>query len=262
MTQVPIKPLDFDYKTSYETLLTRMLTTHENRTFEDGAPADGRRYFILRHDIDFCPSAALEMAEIEATHGVSATYFILMSTSLYNILSAEHCTFPRKLISLGHRIGLHYDVAALETVGAASAWEVFRLQLDLLGALSGSRPRVISMHNPSAGGIDPFAGSGEFINAYDARFTKDIVYLSDSCGAWRDEAWDFLQGATLPDRLQLLIHPIFWRHEPADRLSRLEEFIDQRKKELDGIARHTRAMWGAHPAVIEHDGRSARALRA
>lgn len=64
---------------------------------------------ILRHDVDFSLEKALEMAEIEKKEEVQSTYFILLSTNFYNIFSKESCDIIKKIQSLGHNIGLHFD---------------------------------------------------------------------------------------------------------------------------------------------------------
>src|SRR6056297_3345994 len=49
---------------------------------EDGA-------VLLRHDVDWSPSRALRMAELEADRGVTATYFFLLASPLYNAFFRE-----------------------------------------------------------------------------------------------------------------------------------------------------------------------------
>ena len=70
-------------------------------------------YFILRHDIDFCLSAAYDLASFESKKGLRASYFLLLSSNNYNLLSEDSRDFPKKLIDLGHEVGLHYDVMAM-----------------------------------------------------------------------------------------------------------------------------------------------------
>src|SRR5712692_10516496 len=108
---------EFNYA-SYRQLLELLRRTNENVTFND-LPLDNpaARCFILRHDIDYSPEAALRMAQLEADMGIRATYFLLLNTSYYNLLSEEYCEFPRRLIELGHDVGFHYDVAILSRLG-------------------------------------------------------------------------------------------------------------------------------------------------
>ena len=73
-----------------------------------------RADLVLRHDIDMSLEAALEMAEFEALRDVSATYFVLMRSPLYNLLTEENTNFLRQILALGHDVGLHFDAALYE----------------------------------------------------------------------------------------------------------------------------------------------------
>ena len=42
------------------------------------------RFAIIRHDVDMSPHRALEIARIEARHGVRALYTILLNEKFYN----------------------------------------------------------------------------------------------------------------------------------------------------------------------------------
>jgi hypothetical protein len=210
------------------------------------------RFYLLRHDVDFCPAAAECMAEFEHERGVRATYFLLLSGRHYNLLSPEHCRLPARLAALGHEVGLHYDVAALEPPERALA-----AQADLLALLAGTEVVSIAMHNPSVSGEDPFTGFAGFLNAYDHRFTREIGYFSDSCGAWRDEAVARLTGVAPPARLQLLIHPFFWGERHADRWERLREFAREQARAISEREAATRAAWANHTGVREHEARRA-----
>ena len=59
---------------------------------------------IMRHDIDFCPKRALDLAKIEKEKSVSATYFFLINTEFYNVNTFSNQIILRKIISLGHEI--------------------------------------------------------------------------------------------------------------------------------------------------------------
>lgn len=223
--------------------------------FRDNDPPP--RYLILRHDVDFCLEHAMEMARLEAEMGVRATYFLLPSTPHYNLLAPPNVTRPAELASLGHEVGLHYDLAVIESLGG-DAFDRLRGQADLLGRLSGQPVRSIAMHNPSLSGEDPFARQDEFVNAYAPAFTREIAYYSDSCGAWRDSAFAALTGepTELPPRIQLLIHPILWGAEPGDRWRRLAAWHERRQQELRGWVAEVEEIWRNHSGVAEHDRRN------
>lgn len=185
----------------------------------------------------------------------------MLTSEHYNLLALPSSAVARAIVDLGHEVGLHYDVAAIEQIGL-DAERQLQNQAMAFADLTGQPVRSISRHNPSLGGDDPFAHSDRFINAYDPRFTRDIVYFSDSCGAWRDAAATALNpGGVLPSRLQLLIHPIFWAEEPGDRWSRLDRHIESETRRMESEAERVRSLWRSHSGVAEHDTRSSAGKR-
>src|SRR5262245_23044590 len=95
---------------SYRALLEILGRENRNLRFLDlEREVEPPRYFILRHDVDFCLQTALEMAQLEAQLGVRATYFILLSSPSYNVFSAPENSIPARLVELGHEVALHYD---------------------------------------------------------------------------------------------------------------------------------------------------------
>src|SRR5579884_2125901 len=74
--------------------------------------ADAPPVVLMRHDIDFDLSAARRMAELEAEEGVRATYFFLLRTEHYNLLSRDGSSEVLRILELGHHLGLHFDCAA------------------------------------------------------------------------------------------------------------------------------------------------------
>ena len=236
---------------TYRQLLELFCRNHQNLTFKD-LPIDDptSRYFVLRHDIDYSPEAALRMAELESSMGIRATYFLLLSTSYYNLLSEEYCDFPRKLIELGHDVGFHYDVAAFSRSGKENLRATLRSYVSMLEQLTGTPIRAIAMHNPSVSGEDPFRGHPEFLNAYDDICVREGAYFSDSCGAWRPETLGVFQSGALPSQFQILVHPIFWGEQCMDQWTRLDHVAEAIVSGLSARVAAQRDMWSKHPAVL------------
>jgi hypothetical protein len=195
------------------------------------------------------------MAEVEAELAVKATYFLLFGAGHYDLLTPANAQVPRALVALGHEVGLHYDSTAVAGLSPAEAVAVLRAQAALLEALSGAPVRAVARHNPGFGGTDPLAAESGFINAYDPRFTRDIAYVSDSCGAWRPEAHDVLGAPEPPRHLQLLTHPLFWDEQALDRWTHLDRLHRTQTAQIDAQAAYTRDIWSVHPAVADHDAR-------
>ena len=71
----------------YTDLLKRMKAA--NYAFvrmSDALSTDGKR-IILRHDIDFSVEYALEMARLEKSQDIEATYFFMTTSEFYNIFN-------------------------------------------------------------------------------------------------------------------------------------------------------------------------------
>ncbi|MBN1555052.1 MAG: hypothetical protein JXA11_09915 [Phycisphaerae bacterium] len=259
-----IRLQDFSLE-EYRALLRRVCDGRQTLPFGDFAhPSEGmamrdggaapERFVILRHDVDFSPQCALRLAKVEAELGLRATYFFLLTSDLYNLLSPPMREIPRRIVELGHEVGLHYDVPVL--TDAPDPREALGKQCTLLAELTGRPIRSMSMHNPGWNGADPFRDDTEMINAYDPAFTRDIAYYSDSCGAWRDETHAVLTAGEIPPRLQLLIHPIYWGDGAGDRRTRLAEWSREHGRYVSDFLQDLESLWPTHKGVIEHDKRT------
>ena len=247
---------------AYGSLVGRLARTHALRRFaelKDGIPP--APFVILRHDVDYSPRAALQMATLEAEAGWRATYFLLPSGPYYNLLAPEHAGLPRRLVELGHEVGLHYDVRVFEPFPRPEWDEILDAQAHLLAALSGQDVSSIAMHQPALHGADPFASRAGFLNAYHPRFVREATYISDSCRAWRDESWRVLSEGPLPARLQLLVHPVNWAETDRGRSEIFAAVHRDLVRSIDGIHADLMQKVGEHAAVKEHDARAARLQR-
>jgi hypothetical protein len=243
----------FDYET-YERLLARIRKTHTNLVFADLADGDiAEPFYLLRHDVDLSPEAALAMAVLETNLGVRASYFLFVSSALYNLHSEEYCQLPARLIEMGHEVGLHYDVVVYNRrPDIRKAYESERASL---AALAGRPIRVVALHNPSLADGDPLRADPDVVNAYTVIDTHHLTYVSDSCGSWRDESFRVLAQHDLPPRLQILVHPFFWSEKSADRWERLERFVDRRRSATELWARQLREQWSQHEGLRQHEER-------
>ena len=233
-----------------------LFSSRHNRCFRDCVEANPEgRFLILRHDVDFSPEAACRMAELEAKLDIKATYFILLSSPYYNLLSENYVDFPRRLTQMGHEVGLHYDVKTMEKASRGiDLMDMLHREIDVLSHLAEMEVTSIAMHNPSLSGSDPFRET-RFTNAYADAYTKDMTYFSDSCGAWRDEFVDRFVMNRLPTQLQLLIHPIFWSASASNRWETLDGFVKGIHDHLLKDARRVKAQWRNHTGVNQHDKR-------
>lgn len=212
---------------AYAALLEHFLALrYESRQFKDAEPSG--RHLILRHDLDMSLQAAERIAEIEHDTGVSAEYFILLDTEMYNIFSRRSRRSLSRILALGGRIGLHFDASAYGEDLAAMD-RAARHECNVIEQLIGAPVRTISFHRPAQrllGLAQPLAGR---LHAYMPRFFEDMGYCSDSQGRWRFGLPLDHVAVAEGRALQLLTHPIWWQ-EPGglDPVERLERFAATR----------------------------------
>lgn len=104
--------------------------------------ADTSRCVVLRHDIDNSLSQAVRLAELEAEEGVRSTWFVLLRTDFYNPASRNGLEKLRRIQSLGHEIGLHFDEASyVPALPPDGVIQSIIKECGLLSALLGGEPR-------------------------------------------------------------------------------------------------------------------------
>lgn len=214
------------------------------------------RCVYLRHDIDFSLSAALPMAEKEAELGCSATYFVLISGG-YNVFSRENSRAMAELSRLGHEIGLHYDLQMFPPDPHEAELEL-QYQAGILQRLSGQPIKSIVMHNPCLGGRDWFQTCDEFVHPHDTRRQGGLLYVSDSCRAWRDESLLSCFSSDPPENLLLSTHPELWMDGTIhDRMEYIRKVLVPHvvEKEEKFFLESVAPVWENHIGPIQHDQR-------
>jgi hypothetical protein len=179
----------------------------------EGGPGAGRIY--LRHDVDLALDAAVRMAELEASLGVAATYFLMTESVFYNLASAEGRAAVERLRGLGHAVGLH----------AVHPNATFDDRFD----------RVLAWHNPDPEYMrEPVDGA---VNVMQPPWFTEGHYRSDSNQHWRsgcpheelargDFAW-----------LQLLVHPEIWAYPGTTMRETMLAMLDaERERGLERLA--------------------------
>ena len=241
----------------------KLLRDLQDAGYEFGFVGDMRRVEscrtgYLRHDIDLHLLHVDKIAEVEAEAGVCATYYVAL-TQAYNVHHPDNIAILRRLIELGHEIGFHYDLTCYPD-DLRQAREQLAGDVATLERLSGRTVRSICMHQPHTGDLDIFATCDTWVNPHDPRYQEGLMYVSDSCRAWRDESLLECLGAEGPSRLLLNTHPELWfdgsiieRDRYLDEVV-IRNSVIQAARYLDEVVR---AAWRVHSGAQAHDARIA-----
>jgi len=187
---------------------------------------------VWRHDVDFSLHRAVKIAEIEASKGIQSTYYMLFHSEFYGLMERPSVELVRRIASLGHRIGLHFDPCFYDDLTTIEKLESkLSLEKMLLEDLSEQSVTTFSYHNPTLSSVsdvdnDVLAG---MVNTYGKTFKAQYKYCSDSNGYWRyDRLIEVIQAQPLYPRLQVLTHPVWWTPEVMTPRERISLAIDGR----------------------------------
>jgi hypothetical protein len=175
---------------------------------------------LLRHDVDYAPKFMPRMAAIEAELGVRATYCVQIDSRCYSIDTPENRTAIADTLDAGHWLGLHFDASEIES--DREVLDRVVEQARCLGRTFSRDVDVVSFHMPGRRPVDHLALPAGLVNAYEPRFFGEIGYVSDSNQNWRGVDLEDVLRRRLHDRVQLLIHPFWWRDGPATMRSKME----------------------------------------
>lgn len=187
------------------------------------------RCVILRHDIDRSPRFALPLAETEAEHQAASTWFVRLSSSMYNALSQTSRNDLRSLQAMGHEIGLHFDEAAY-TAEDGTMEELIRREADILANVLGSPVSTVSMHRPAQHILNGDMDIPGMVNAYSKVFFQDFKYLSDSRRRWREPVEEVIASGMYP-RLNVLTHAFWYRDREETIEDTVRRFITSANQE-------------------------------
>lgn len=199
-----------------------------------GEQPDGR-HVIWRHDVDMSMHRAARLAEIEREEGVGATYFVNPRSQFYSVFEPEIEALLRRILSLGHEVGLHFDAGAygVKTWSDTTLEAAVRREQALLETLLQSPIRALSWHNPDQSNLLDFQDEtvAGLFNAYSSRLRRDYIYCSDSNGYWRFKPMKQVISES-HDRLHLLTHPDVWTPEAMSPSERIERAILGRARRI------------------------------
>jgi hypothetical protein len=178
------------------------------------------KILLLRHDVEFKPERAVQLAEIENKLGICATYFIRVHANNYNPFSYNSYTRIRRIKQLGHEIGLHFESAELARITGENELQLFLRAKNALENVIDDVIVSVSEHkdkrSQSELGLTFFhrftkQQCGIKNEAYEPRFFGGLKYISDSNGVWREGC--LCHHIMVQPRLYVLAHPYLWYRE-------------------------------------------------
>lgn len=175
-----------------------------------GAASLERPWAFVRHDLDMSLKCAVELARRESSWGVPSTYHVMLDSPFYDVRSSKSREMLSEIASLGHEIGLHYDVVARRTKDATSIERESDIgaACDELSSVLGAEVRSVSFHLPVPELVRGPFRIADRVSAYAAELFG--WYLSDSRARWREGAPIEAVRQVRGPILQILIHPIWW----------------------------------------------------
>ncbi len=188
---------------------------------------DKTRPVILRHDIDADISKAVEMAARERDAGAASTYFVLLTSGLYNAFSKESYNGLRKIMDMEHTVGLHFDEARYPECEGDHKTLIKHIceEADILSNIIGSKVETVSMHRPSRGLLEADISIPGMINSYSKLFFSEFKYLSDSRRRWREPVEEIIDSGEY-DRLHILTHAFWYDEEDTGISATITDFVN------------------------------------
>jgi len=208
----------------------------------------------MRHDIDFNPFKALEMADIEKHFNFRATYFVLATADYYGSIGggklsrhAEMDYLYKELFNKGAEIGIHNDLLTIMIIDGMNPLDFMREEISHYASIGipvfgtaahgsplakelvvsnfeifadfASRDSVHYKGKSYPVGVFSLKDCGLDYEAYHVPYN---LYYSEAGGKWNDEhgfsgILDKLKASKPGDRIEILTHPDWWGKKAEKR---------------------------------------------
>lgn len=202
-------------------------------SIQESSAMPGYPFILLRHDIDYDPNWALPISNIEADNQIRATYFFQVDSPFYKVDSAETTSIIEQILRQKHWLGVHFDANQIKD--DAEVIERLERTASLFEARFSTNIAAASFHMPTYRPVKHLNLKNHRINTYSPLFFEQIHYFSDSNQDWRgNDIIRTLQQKELT-RIQLLVHPIWWRETYSPFHTKLEELAGRLNIPIESI---------------------------
>lgn len=213
------------------------------------------RCIYLRHDVDHSLDMALELAKWNAALEVQGTFFLLLRSQVYNLLSKWVLARAREIMSLGQRLAFHCSLSADELLEEEALCNLVIRDFEIVRNELPEVDPVFSWHNPPPALLQQSLGLQVkgLINVYGEQFVKRVPYYSDS--NMRYSVSEFARFLSSDHQaIHLLFHPCNWVAEGKDMCDVLaktwQHIIKEREYEIVRNTTYQRVMPGGIPESV------------
>tara|TARA_R100001377_G_scaffold30565_1_gene16661 strand:+ start:456 stop:1205 length:750 start_codon:yes stop_codon:yes gene_type:complete len=200
------------------------------------------RYAVIRHDIEFSPERALDIAKIESDQGVVATYFFQITNNCYNSLSMQNLSIIKQIHELGHNIGAHINTSYIDRVNTKELTTIVQDDLNTLSSYTDIDIDIYSFHRPTSEQLACYLEIPGSVNAYGKDFFEysndmtdgkelSVTYLADSNHQWK-YGHPLNIDCTKIDKLQLNTHPFSWTKYGFGNINNFKSLVTEKNREL------------------------------
>jgi hypothetical protein len=165
-----------------------------------------KKGIVVRHDIDWDIKKAYEFSLFEKSIGVSSTYYVMITSEIYNIFSLKNSKMLKKMMENDFELGLHFD-PMLYINRKKSLSYYFHKEIEIFEIFFEQKILSYSMHQPSVHGQYL---KTDLIDAYSDDIFSDECYISDSCFNFRGKDPIKFLSKSKECLMQFLTHPSQW----------------------------------------------------
>ena len=201
---------------------------------------NGKKYCVIRHDIEFSMDRAYKLAELESQLGIQSTYTVQLRNNTYNALSPKNILLIHQIQLLGHKIGLHICPGKIEK---NEIIEEILLEAETFEKYYGFKIDRFAFHRPNlypqllawylkVPGLINCNGENYFHYFRGNRPEElNVTYLSDSNHKWSyghpiDINFDQV------NKLQINTHPFSWTESGLENYGNFLSLIKERNNEM------------------------------
>ncbi len=206
--------------------------------YSDVLAESRKKYFVLRHDIEFSIDRAYSLSHIESEEGINSSYFVQITNNAYNAFSEKNIKMLQDMQKRGHHIGLHYHRGNVEGIDALKADIIF--QSKILSQMAGLIIDRFSFHRPLREHLAANIQIDGLINTYSHQFFVltddpnsdiDVKYIADSNHQWK-YGLASKEYFSQYDRIQLLVHPLSWSENGAGHVENFQDIVKEKHDEF------------------------------